>query len=70
MNVFGREAFEGQFDGRRRLSMRSEGAEAGRIVEKVSIFLMRSKEWRSSCGDGREVALDATSAIGSAGKND
>lgn len=31
-------------------------------------FLIRSKEWRSSYGDGREVALDATPAIGSAGK--
>jgi hypothetical protein len=32
-------------------------------------FLIRAKEWRSKCGDGREVALDATSTIiGSAGK--
>jgi hypothetical protein len=33
-NVFCVEVFEGQFDGRRRLSMPSEGAGAGRIVEK------------------------------------
>jgi hypothetical protein len=34
MNVSCVEVFEGQFDGRWRLSMPSEGAGAGRIVEK------------------------------------
>jgi hypothetical protein len=58
MNVFCVEVFEGQFEGRRRLSMPSEGAGAGRIVEKyrfldsvkgVAKQLWRWPRGRSGC---------------------